>query len=319
MSAARSLCFSFSTIFASNFAPKSKVSKFSRDAFTGTPSPTTTFIMTPQITRWADFAYVSEEFDSETHEFQYTMLAVINSDDVIYYSELPTRKAEISFQQVMATLRPIPDSEIFPELPLSDVKQFTKAPMELPANCQVFIKRPNISQYDVYKRHNVVHLLAQSFLEETRTMEFLSAHPHPYFIQYHGCCFRRGYLTGIVISRHSHDLKNYLSHGVGNIDKKAFMTALESAIYHLHSLGWAHNDLNPTNVLVDDSEASGGMPVLIDFGSARKIGSLLGTSRGTSGWIEGRIEDYTTSKKEHDTFALEKMRLWLDNPTFDDD
>ena len=58
-------------------------------------------------------------------------------------------------------------------------------------------------------------------------------------------------------------------------------------------------------MLVDESKASGGMPILIDFGSAREIGSLLGTSRGTSGWIEGRIEDYTTSKKEHDDiFAL---------------
>lgn len=175
------------------------------------------------------------------------------------------------------------------------------------------------SSSDLIKRHNVVHLLAQSFLEEARTMEVLSAHPHPYFIQYHGCRFQRGYLTGILLGRHPHDLKNYLSRGVGNIDKKAFMDALESAIYHLHSLGWAHNDLNPTNLLVDDSKACGGMPVLIDFGSDGKIGSLLGTSRGTSGWIEGRIEDYATSKKEHDIFALEKMRFWLDNPTFDDD
>ncbi|KAL4920719.1 hypothetical protein BDW62DRAFT_198605 [Aspergillus aurantiobrunneus] len=166
--------------------------------------------MTPHITRWADFAYVSEEFDSETHEFQYTMFAVISSDDVIYYGELPTRKAEISFQQVTATLKPIPDGEIFPELSLSGAHQFTQAPLELPANVQVFIKRPTISQHDVYKRYNVVHLLVQGFLDEARTMEFLSAHPHPYFVQYHGCCVRRAYLTGIVLSRHSHDLKNYL-------------------------------------------------------------------------------------------------------------
>lgn len=99
--------------------------------------------MTPQITSWADFAYVSEEFDLETHEFQYTMLAVIKSDDTIYYGELPTRKAEISFQQVMATLKPIPDSEIFPAL--SGAKQFTQTPLELAANAQVFIKRPHLS------------------------------------------------------------------------------------------------------------------------------------------------------------------------------
>ena len=274
--------------------------------------------MTPHINDWDDFTYVSEEFDSETYEFQYTMLSVIDPDDVIYYCELPIRKAEISFQQVTAALKPIPDREIFPKFPLSEANEFTQV-CNLPENVEVFIKRPNLSQYDVYKRHNVVHLLAQCLLEEARTMEFLSKHPHPHIVQYHDCRSRRGYLTGIVLSRSSHDLKDYLRKGVGIIDKAAFMNALGSAIRHLHSLGWAHNDLNPTNVLVDESEAARGMPVLIDFGSARKIGSLLGTSRGTSGWIEGRIEDYTTSRKEHDIFALDKLRMWLDNPAFDDD
>ncbi|KAK5995740.1 hypothetical protein PT974_04158 [Cladobotryum mycophilum] len=66
--------------------------------------------------------------------------------------------------------------------------------------------------------------------------------------------------------------------------------------------------------MVNDS----GMPVLVDFGSAREIGKPLGTSRGTTGWIQGRIEDYTTSKGEHDVFGLEKIRAWLDSPTFRD-
>jgi serine/threonine protein kinase len=147
-------------------------------------------------------------------------------------------------------------------------------------------------------------------------MEFLSKHPHPNFIRYHGCRSQRGYLTGIVLDRHSHTLEEYLQNQVGVIDKQMFMAALESAIHHMLSLGWAHNDLNPTNVLVDDSVASGEMPILIDFGSARKIGRLLGTSRGTSDWIEGLMKNYTVSRKEHDIFALEKMRAWLNKPTF---
>lgn len=104
------------------------------------------------------------------------MFAIIDSDDVIYYSELPVRKAEVSFQQVTATLKPIPDYVIFPERPLPDEfgKQLTQAPLVLPANVQVFIKRPNLSQYDVFKRYKVVHLLARGLLEEARTMEFLS-------------------------------------------------------------------------------------------------------------------------------------------------
>ncbi|KAI0974131.1 kinase-like domain-containing protein [Xylaria arbuscula] len=267
--------------------------------------------MAPQVTKWSDFVHVSEEFDSETRELKYKMFAVIDSYDTIYYGELPMRKADISFDQVTAALKPIPDREIFPEWPLSGTEQSTQAP-SVPS---AFIKRPNLSQYDIFKRHNVVHLLARGLLEEAQTMEFLSAHPHPNIIRYHGCRSRRGYLTGIVLDHHPYDLKGYLKNRVGTIDKKAFMDALESTIHHLHSLGWAHNDLNPTNVLVDGSRK----PILIDFGSAVEIGRPLGTSRGTSGWIEGRIEDYTTSRKEHDIFALEKIQIWLDNPTFDDD
>lgn len=69
---------------------------------------------------------------------------------------------------------------------------------------------------------------------------------------------------------------------------------------------------------MDDSEGAG-MLVLIDFSSARRIGTLMGMSRGTTGWIQGRNEDYTTSRKEHYLFALENMRGWWDNPTFQEE
>ena len=67
-----------------------------------------------------------------------------------------------------------------------------------------------------------------------------------------------------MLNRHSHGLKDYLKSRAGHIDKKMFTGALESAILHLHSLGWAHN-INPTNVLVNESETTGGTPVLMDF------------------------------------------------------
>lgn len=38
------------------------------------------------------------------------------------------------------------------------------------------------------------------------------------------------------------------------------MAALESAIQHLHGLGWTQNDLTPANILVSEA----GVPVLID-------------------------------------------------------
>lgn len=168
--------------------------------------------------------------------------------------------------------------------------------------------------YDIFQEHNVLDLIPKDFLEEAKAMEMLSQHLHPNIIRYHGCRVRHGHITGLVLDRHPNTLTNYLKNKVGSIDKEAFMQALSSAIYHLHSLGWAHNDLNPSNILVDEKD----MPVLIDFGSARKIGAKLGTSRGTKGWINGDMKDYHTSDERHDFFALEKIRIWLNDPIFDD-
>ena len=83
------------------------------------------------------------------------------------------------------------------------------------------------------------------------------------------------------------------------------MAGIEAAVSHLHSLGLAHNDLNPSNVVLDKSNE----PILIDFGSCRPFGREL-VSTGTPGWVD---EDFTTSEKEHDLKALPKIRKWLDN------
>lgn len=124
-----------------------------------------------------------------------------------------------------------------PGLPLPDSKQLTQAPLKFHRKAQAFIKRLQLGQYDVLKRNNVSLLLAGSWLEEARTMEFLSEHPHCNFIRYYGCRFRRGHLTGLVLDRHSHPLENYLKQKIGNLGNTKFKNVLDSAFHHMHSLG----------------------------------------------------------------------------------
>ncbi|KAK1764626.1 kinase-like domain-containing protein [Phialemonium atrogriseum] len=149
-------------------------------------------------------------------------------------------------------------------------------------------------------------------LEEAHALQIVSQRPHPNIIGYHGCRVRRGRITGLVFDRYENDLNHYLKDGIGTIDKEAFMAALESAVHHLHSLGMAHNDINPANIMVGE----GGVPVLVDFGSCREVGHKMTTSRGTPGWVDEE-DDYTTSEERHDVFALGKIRTWLGNPVFD--
>ena len=128
---------------------------------------------------------------------------------------------------------------------------------------------------------------------------------------------REGRITGLVIDKYGEDLGNYCaSHRdeagtitIGDIDKERFLTAVEDAVRHLHSLGYAHNDLNSRNIMVNEDR----LPVLVDFEACRKIGEKLPYTRGTEGWVNPE-DDLSVSDACHDRYGLAKVREWMDNP-----
>jgi serine/threonine protein kinase len=148
--------------------------------------------------------------------------------------------------------------------------------------------------------------VSKSVFDETLIMEQISQSPHPNIIKYHGCRVRRGRITAIVLERLDCTLTQYISTpAFQGLDKARFIEALESAVDYLHSLGLAHNDINPYNIMVRD-----GMPVLIDFGSCQPFGMRL-QSLGSPGWCE---ETFFTSEKKHDVFSMGKLRQWIQDP-----
>ncbi|EPE04313.1 serine threonine-protein kinase [Ophiostoma piceae UAMH 11346] len=274
--------------------------------------------MAPTVTSWDNLAFAYEETDDDTGQHRQTIFAVVDDDDVAYFGTSNLSKKYLSFDTVTSLLEPVPDEDVYPQWTTDENEgnegnDLTRARETDTPPSAVYIKRPMLAQYAVFKKHNVLPLIPNALLEEAQTMEFLTQHPHPHIVRYHGCRVRRGRIVGLVLDRYPHTLTAYLQDKVGTVDKEPFMDALQSALHHLHALGWAHNDLNPSNILVDPR----GLPVLIDFGSAQPVGNKLGTSRGTDGWIDSGMQDYHTSETKHDAFAIDKLRSWLDAPTFD--
>lgn len=261
--------------------------------------------MTPRITNWEELAFVQEEVDSDSNAFRYTSFGLLDENEILYYGQLPIRKTEMSLDQLMHALKPVPDDTIFPAWPETKLR---KAPETLPPD--VFVKRAPFELYEMLRQLGIEKQLYASDVAEAQVLEELSQHPHPNLIGYHGCRVVRGHITGLVLDKHPYDLQTCVKNGYKLLDKSRFMGALESVIQHLHSLGWAHNDLTLGNILVSDF----GAPVLIDFGGCQKFGTKLKYIRGTKEWIEGEIVDYTTSGAKHDIFALGKIRAWLDEP-----
>ncbi|KAJ5560645.1 hypothetical protein N7513_003044 [Penicillium frequentans] len=67
--------------------------------------------MIPHLTSWAESAHTSEEIDLKNDGYKYTILAVINSDDVWAIANYLFAKPK-SLSSVAESLKPVPDSEV---------------------------------------------------------------------------------------------------------------------------------------------------------------------------------------------------------------
>lgn len=68
----------------------------------------------------------------------------------------------------------------------------------------------------------------------------------------------------------------------------------------MHALGLIHNDLNPSNIMMN-----GDSPVIIDFDSCKREGEKLGLKLGTFSWAMEGV-DYATPQNNY--FGLSKIR-----------
>lgn len=113
---------------------------------------------------------------------------------------------------------------------------------------------------------------------------------------------KRGYITGIALTRYQKILNHRFHDDASDLDLDRFERQYRDAIDHIHSLGLAHNNLNPSNIALDRHDN----PVIIDWGSCKEFGRLL-LSAGTPGWIEDEFD----VSKEHDLFAVDKIMAWM--------
>ncbi|KAG4264777.1 serine/threonine-protein kinase [Fusarium proliferatum] len=242
---------------------------------------------------------IIEAWDTETNKPRYVTFYHVTPDEEMFFGQSTKPKMELSFAEFTAALHYVQEEEIYPEVP-KDVN-LKLAPDDIDDSL-VYVKRPGLNNYEAMKGTDFV---PKELLAETLTMEKVSQTPHPNIVGYYGCRVRRGRITAIVLERLDQTLQQYSNTPeFENLDKPRFLEALESAVHHIHSLGLAHNDINPHNIMVKDA-----MPVLIDFGSCQPVGQRL-QSLATEGWYE---ELFFTSETKHDTYSLNKLREWIQN------
>ncbi|KAI4703464.1 hypothetical protein J4E89_010040 [Alternaria sp. Ai002NY15] len=242
-----------------------------------------------------DLKQLCEVVHIETGAFIRSTFTYIDDHERAWFGQTTEkRKYDLTVEDLNRLLQQVPDEKIYPlkTTGLSIVPEETRS--------QYYIERPKLLCLDDEAE---TKLLPQLLLGEAEVLQFLEQNPHPNIIRFHGCTVSRSRFTGIALDQYSVMLQYRHKDVSQPLDIETCMRGIRSALKHLHFLGLAHNDLNPSNIALDTNDN----PILLDFGSCRRFGEVLLTG-GTPGWID---EDYSTSAQCHDELAAEKIETWL--------
>lgn len=145
-------------------------------------------------------------------------------------------------------LRLLPSSERIPFhyiFPSSDSEKFTSAPDPFPAGC--ILKKARLLGYGCHGRRDAtIHDLV---LHEAIVYEQLRLCPHPNIATYYGCQVVNDRIDALCLKTYKDELHDK-AYTMSIADKENCVKETSAAIDHLHSIGYAHNDVNPHNIML---------------------------------------------------------------------
>lgn len=196
--------------------------------------------------------------------------------------------------------------EVFPEY---DAHLFGPI-IESPGSIDCYVKRPYLLGFkDVESSH-----AATLMTTEANLLKVLRESPHKHLANYIGCIVSRNRVTALCFQKYVETLGHRVREGI-HVDIDTCMADVRSAISHLHSLGFAHNDVNPENVMFDSDDVA----VLLDFDASKQFGEVL-LKAGTYGWNDNhkQVSDESDNHKKvsdesNDLNAVEQLEFYLRN------
>lgn len=201
--------------------------------------------------------------DDGPPKFEYTSISAY-VDGVAYTGRVEQRPVEVDEVDVLGSLEPVPVECIHPPYQ----EGCTLAP---PFDAtQHYWKAPSFT-YDDCRPGNT--FVADCVLNEVAVLERLRNDPHPNLARYYGCVVEDGRITHICLERYHSNLVDRVcgSAATAKEENSGILDDLSRGVHHLHSLGLAHNDINPYNICIDTD----GTAVLIDFDSCLPFGKEL--------------------------------------------
>ncbi|KAH7108714.1 kinase-like domain-containing protein [Dactylonectria estremocensis] len=180
----------------------------------------------------------------------------------------------------------------------------------IPPRGDCYLKKPSLEEYlDSGLEAHLEH--------EIEMCELVKRHPHPNLAVYYGCLNIQGRALGLLFQKYEETLLERVN--PQRLSKRHFVASsrplvrchmrhwfesLRSALQHLHSMGFVHNDITPANIMLDQNDS----PMIIDFGSLCGVGESLQHTKRTHGWHN---ETVAHAARENDLDALGELETWL--------
>lgn len=215
------------------------------------------------------------------------------------------------FDDLIKLLHPVLRTDIYPHFPVGKLTEFK--PHAKDDHTTLYLKGPNLTSYNPSKRDDT---LAIRLLQEAYVQEKLLRNPHPNVGSYLGCLVEDGLIVRLAFKRLEETLYELIDSPHTSPESFTFqqrencMDQVEAAAMHIHSLGLAHNDISPSNIMFSSS----GRTILIDMDSCAPLGKPITKGGLVTGWrgpIHGQGREFKNSSIELDELAIQEIRKWL--------
>ncbi|KAF5004589.1 hypothetical protein FDECE_8919 [Fusarium decemcellulare] len=242
-------------------------------------------------------AFVEKDGD---YVFDHTRIILRKGKD--YFSAIVNQRERELERLDLSSLEktPIPRESFCPEFK----EGFTRAPESLSpgSSGDVYLKQPSLLPWDPTDTNP--RQIAEVVLQEAEICETLKENPHPNVVRYLGCLVEDGRIVALVLAKYRMQLSDKLAES-SPAERQMYYEGVERGVQHLHQLGLVHNDLNPSNIMLDGTN-----PVIIDFDSCRPKGEEIGAKAGTFGWD---LEEAEYAVPENDLHSLDKLKEYILN------
>jgi serine/threonine protein kinase len=149
-------------------------------------------------------------------------------------------------------------------------------------------------------------------MREIENCEMLRKHPHSNICRYRGVDYdlKSRRIIALLFQKYDMTLGELIAKK-HTFDAEKCLQDVRQGIRHIHSLGYVHVDIKPSNIFVD-LKVQPACFVVGDFDSMQKQGSQLRYKCGTKGWnLDRARHEYYKVNVEQDWYGLEMVEAYI--------